>query len=303
MACVGLGLVRAPAQVVAGAQESAVSVTAYSPMRRYYLAQDTYDGSQPVDACAGGYHMASLWEIADPSALRYDSALGYNRSDVGAGPPSFIEGWVRTGYNSDSGTVPGQANCAAWSATSGYGTVVGLPADWSGTGQDIGVWDAAFRTCASTAGVWCVADAVGSGTCLDPLVLSCGQTIQGDTSGFVNYVSAYDCSAWNESGPETLYRFDLAPGGLYTVTAQISGMTVDLDVFLLAPDGCSGGQCAATSASGDAATTVGALLPGAYYVSVDGFNGAAGSYTLELSCSLNDTGRIFLPLALKEYGP
>jgi hypothetical protein len=46
--------------------------------------------------------MASMWEISDPSNLRYDTQLGVTTADSGFGPPagtSFVAffGWVRTG--------------------------------------------------------------------------------------------------------------------------------------------------------------------------------------------------------------
>jgi hypothetical protein len=147
------------AQASAAPGAATVSRAAYAPLRQYYLTQNSdYNGSQPKGACADGYHMASLWEILDPSGLRYNTSLGEDRADSGMGPPSYSFGWVRTGYGSDSSAVAGQANCDVWSSTSGYGTVVALPADWTPSAQDIHVWDASFRSCSSTAAVWCVED-------------------------------------------------------------------------------------------------------------------------------------------------
>jgi len=56
--------------------------------RKYYLTQTFHDGNEVLTACAVGYHMASLWEIQDPTSLRYDNILGFNRADSGSGPPS-----------------------------------------------------------------------------------------------------------------------------------------------------------------------------------------------------------------------
>ncbi|MFC2029833.1 PPC domain-containing protein [Chloroflexota bacterium] len=241
--------------------------------------------------------MASLWEILDPSNVRYNTSLGNDRADSGEGPPSFMSGWVRTGYDSDNGTEPGQANCDVWSSTAGYGTVVSLPADWTDLAkQDVWVWDAAIRACSNDAGVWCVQDPPQPGTCRAPLELECGQEVSGDTSAFPDNVSTYDCSAWNESGPETVYRFTLPPGGDFPVTAQLSGMTVDLDLFLLSSGGCSSGQCADTASFGDHTIEIEPLSPGTYQLVVDGYLGAAGSYTLELDCAR----RVYLPTVVRK---
>jgi hypothetical protein len=271
-------------------------------MYKYYLTQSSnHNGSQPLDACASGYHMASLWEILDPSAVRYDPYWGDSRADSGQGPPTVTAGWVRTGYNRNNGSVPGQANCNAWTSTTGYGTVVSLPFNWTPASQDVHVWDAAFRACSNQAAVWCIADVAGRGICQEPLELACGQRVHGDTSGYSNQVSTYDCfPEWSESGPETAYAFALRPGSSYSVTAQLSDLAgVDLDLFLLSSDGCGGGQCATPDSFGNQMFTVESLAPGTYYLVVDGFEGAAGSYTLELSCTAEDQETVYLPVVLR----
>ena len=41
--------------------------------RKFYLTKTEHNGAQALSACAPGYHMASLWEIHDPTkpALRH----------------------------------------------------------------------------------------------------------------------------------------------------------------------------------------------------------------------------------------
>ena len=63
-----------------------------SPLKRdarrsFYLTKTTHTGAQALAACAEGYHMASLWEILNPSNLRYDTELGVVVGDSGFGPP------------------------------------------------------------------------------------------------------------------------------------------------------------------------------------------------------------------------
>src|SRR5262245_21260308 len=96
--------------------------------RRYYLTNTFHDGNEVLTACVAGYHMASLWEIQDPTALRYDNTLGFTRADSGAGPPSGAFGWIRTGWDSDLAGSVGSSNCIAYTSDSNFGdvSVVGL---------------------------------------------------------------------------------------------------------------------------------------------------------------------------------
>jgi hypothetical protein len=135
-------------------------------LRGYYLTQSTYNGADAdgtdgngAGVCASGYHFASLWEILDPSNLKYNTTLGSTLQDSGQGPPSQSGGWVRTGYVSDYSGVPGWTNCSAWTngSTAQEGTWVMLSRDWT-TGQDIHVWEVNDDTCASDKKVWCVED-------------------------------------------------------------------------------------------------------------------------------------------------
>ena len=141
--------------------------------RGYYLTQGSYDGSEALTACADGYHMASLWEILDPSNLKYNTDLGYTQDDSGQGPPSsiFSGGWVRTGFSSYASTTPGEGNCNAWtSSDSGHrGTWAHLPDDWTAGGEDMHVWEVYTGLCHQSGYVWCVEDYIA--TVYLPLVL------------------------------------------------------------------------------------------------------------------------------------
>lgn len=134
------------------------ALAATAEMRQYYLAGAVISGSLAADACAEGYHMASLWEILDTSNLVYNTTLGLVQGDSGSGPPTLWSGWVRTGYNSDNGTTAGQANCSAWSVSSGYGTTASLPANWVTAPGEIHIWTVGTSSCGSPAKVWCVED-------------------------------------------------------------------------------------------------------------------------------------------------
>jgi len=131
------------------------------PRRSFYLTPDFYDGSQALTACAEGYHMASLWEIFDPSNLKYDTQLGLSNADSGSGPPSFNNGWIRTGFTATGTSLAGQSNCEAWTSASSTdaGTTVALPHVWSLTNVTVvSPWIAEVRNCGSSFHVWCVQD-------------------------------------------------------------------------------------------------------------------------------------------------
>ncbi|MFC2055504.1 hypothetical protein ACFLV7_14590 [Chloroflexota bacterium] len=154
------------AQESAAASNQQASVIAYTRMRQYYLTKEPFKGSKPggsngssAGVCANGYHFASLWEILDPSNLKYDTILGDDHRDSGKGPPSFTLGWVRTGYSSNNSHNPGLANCSSWELESGFGTVVSLTTNWTdSSNRDIFVWDAALHPCSQEVQVWCIED-------------------------------------------------------------------------------------------------------------------------------------------------
>jgi hypothetical protein len=128
--------------------------------KRFYVTQNSdFDGSQALQACATGFHMASLWEIYEVTELRYDRTLGFQNADSGFGPPSGVFGWVRTGWTPEVGGT-GTANCDVWrSNNSGFsGTMIELPIDWENIelGNEIGSWHSGTAQCDFKTRVWCV---------------------------------------------------------------------------------------------------------------------------------------------------
>jgi hypothetical protein len=136
---------------------NAAPMRSVAPARGYYVTQAGYYGNEArTTACAAGYHMASLWEINDPSNLRYDPVLGTPPPDYGGnglftgGPPSGANmlAWIRTGDLS-------QPSCSTW--TSGVGT------DDVGTAAVLDVDAGRFivsstNRCDTGLKVWCVQD-------------------------------------------------------------------------------------------------------------------------------------------------
>jgi hypothetical protein len=129
-------------------------------VRQFYLSPGVHLGNEALSACANGYHFASLWEIADPSNLRYNHSLGVTYDDSGSGPPSSSFGRVRTGYSSSNSSTAGEANCESWTSQSSpdRGTIAYLPYNWTAGWDEIGVWTVDTRPCWLSYHVWCIED-------------------------------------------------------------------------------------------------------------------------------------------------
>ena len=87
--------------------------------RQYFLTTAFLKGNQANDTvCGPGFHFASIYEILDPTTMRYASdneyALKEPLADMGRGPPQRLYGWIRTGQYADRLNIPGSANCDAW---------------------------------------------------------------------------------------------------------------------------------------------------------------------------------------------
>ena len=130
--------------------------------KSFYVTKTLHDGSQALTACVGGYHMASLWEILDPSNLRYDTQLGATLPDSGFGPPTAAssEARIRTGGPASNSETVGLGNCNAWTSPShdDFGTVIRLDIPWDATGEKISPWFAFTGPCSVQLPVWCVQD-------------------------------------------------------------------------------------------------------------------------------------------------
>ena len=140
--------------------QPAEAVTSGAGGRRVYLTHANYATNQVLTACASGYHMASMWEIYDISNLiyNYTHSAAEKKSDSGYGPPSYWNGWVRTGNDSSTSSTTGTGNCSNWSSTSAsaYGVSVRLSRTWETAPGDLGPWDATSFSCSLIGPVWCM---------------------------------------------------------------------------------------------------------------------------------------------------
>ena len=113
--------------------------------------------------------------------------------------------------------------------------------------------------------------------CSGALPVSCAGQYRGDTRGASSNVTYYSCKGWRESGPETVYILTTETAG--DIVASLDGLSEDLDVFILSA--CDSMSCLAY---GDNTAKYPDAPPGTYYIVVDGYKGASGSFTLSVRC-------------------
>ena len=117
--------------------------------------------------------------------------------------------------------------------------------------------------------------------------LLCGQQIEGDSSGGESGLEDYtSCSAWEFSGPETIYTMSVQEPTTTTLTLAglpDGGAIAVLDKFCATEWAC---QTLAVGLPGMAAQVVAKMVPGVvYYVLVEGVSeGDAGPFILNTDC-------------------
>lgn len=126
----------------------------------------------------------------------------------------------------------------------------------------------------------------GALTCDDAIEVSCGETLEHSTVNGRDEVSLYTCSNGvvnvENNGPEVVHTFTMVQGGI--VDIELTNLTANLEMFLLGE--CGRGRCIKDSqnpgTNDEHISTY--LAAGTYYLVVDGYNGAAGTYTLDINC-------------------
>lgn len=113
--------------------------------------------------------------------------------------------------------------------------------------------------------------------------IGCGQSIAGNTAGAARRVNNYGCAPyWAETGPENVYALSLE--GPTHLDMMLEDLGADLDLFLL-----RSGNPSSCMAYGDNAISIRSLDAGTFYLVVDGYQDAAGRYTLRVWCPLVPT--------------
>jgi hypothetical protein len=119
--------------------------------------------------------------------------------------------------------------------------------------------------------------------CTQTTTIGCNAAVTATTVGYPNQLGRYACAPdWRESGPERIYRFVAPVSG--PVTARLYGAQLGTDLFLL-EGACNPTTCVATD-EGTGSISWEAVEGTVYYLSVDGFEGHVGSFTLQLDCGV-----------------
>jgi hypothetical protein len=114
--------------------------------------------------------------------------------------------------------------------------------------------------------------------CSNAILTGCNVVLTGDNTGGPTNVQFYNCSSWDESGPEVVYELMIPFDGT-NLTVTIGDLSADLDIFLLSQ--CHEGTCITY---GHYSFNV-LVDAGIYYLVVDGYFGAVSSYTLTIDCA------------------
>ena len=137
------------------------------------------------------------------------------------------------------------------------------------------------------------------GSCDNPVELSCGVPYSGTTVGAQSLYGIYNCGAQQEEGSEMIHSFMISDTSDLSISlTDLNG--ADLDIHLLSD--CHPDSCIARADNFIMETGV---LPGSYYIVVDGFGGVGvaqdGEYTIEVTCQETETnviGSCFTPVQL-----
>jgi len=125
----------------------------------------------------------------------------------------------------------------------------------------------------------------GSVPCAPSGALTCDVPVTAsndDTAGVIGYA----CTEYTYTGGERAWSFVAA--ATEEVTVSLTGHTADLDLFVLNGAECTPSDCAAgsTNPNTDAeGLSFNASAGAQYTVIVDGWDGAASSFTLEMDCT------------------
>jgi len=122
------------------------------------------------------------------------------------------------------------------------------------------------------------------GACTPAAAISCGGSVNGNNAGAgsTNLLPRYGSTSRDETGPEYTYSF--VPNVTGSVTAKLTGMSTNLDIFALSN---SGNTCNSSNSLGygDSQVTFNVTAGQKYNLVVDGYMGAVSNYNLAVTCS------------------
>ena len=128
----------------------------------------------------------------------------------------------------------------------------------------------------------------GSEPCAPQAGLTCGApvNVSNDGAGSTQSVLSYACTEFVYTGPEAAWSWTAAVDE--EVTVSLDGHSADVDLFVLPGPGCNPADCisGSTNPNTDAESVSWNAAQGQEYVIVvDGWEGAASSFQLELDCT------------------
>lgn len=224
--------------------------------------------------CASGHDCSGLvsraWALASKQGTTtlsgYATIINYSQlqsGDIINNPGSHTR-LIRTLYSSNFSADVIEASGADWKTSPRFYSPIQL----------IG-YDAMCPKPSVVIGGCGVAPALN---CNNAVTLTCGQNYFGTTVGGNSDISNYACNSWVDSGPERVHTLTTTSTG--NITATLSNLGgIDLDVWILGS--CNPSNCLGTVSS-NSSTFVNAPA-GTYYIVVDGYLGASGSYTLNVT--------------------
>ena len=123
--------------------------------------------------------------------------------------------------------------------------------------------------------------------CEPAAVLSCGESLsqRNDGAGSTDEHAFYGCTSWIYSGPEV--AVSVATDRDETISLTLSGLSDDLDLYVLQSDACQAEDCLGSSDGSDTSdeSMKFSATAGEYYtVIVDGYDGAVSDFTLSVDC-------------------
>lgn len=157
-------------------------------------------------------------------------------------------------------------------------TLTGLTAN----GQAVNVTAnfSAMTSCTFTQNAAFTAPASCGGSTCNSVALTCNQPYNGNTTSGANNFANYACYDFDHSGKEIIHTITTTSTG--NITAALSNLNgVDLDVLILTD--CN--MASSCIAGNDVSTTASNQAAGTYYIVVEGYQGAEGSYTLTVTAN------------------
>lgn len=118
--------------------------------------------------------------------------------------------------------------------------------------------------------------------------LTCGDVIssRNDGAGSTSTHAFYGCSTYTYTGPEQ--AFEVRSAAAETVTVRLTGLSADLDLYLLDDTACDASGCLGASIEPDGtdeAVSVQASAGVPLILVVDGYEGAVSDFSLSVECA------------------